>query len=293
MNKTVLITGATSGIGQAATETFASRGYTVFATYRSTAQREELGAIDNVVPVQMDVTSPHDLERTRATIAAHVGDDGLYALINNAGITYSAPFEFTDEQRAREVMEVNLMAPYRITQTLIPLLSAYSQRHPVKSRVVNVASWAGVIASPFIPFYNASKFALIGLTESMFYDLRLLDIHTALAIPGITRTPLLNKTTDAATASLDVMPAEGRARYQQLFDHYATMSARSESIPIVATPDKVARKLYRMVDRRAPRFRNHLGIDATVMDNLMARLPWSARVAMNTHMYQLNKHAIA
>jgi NAD(P)-dependent dehydrogenase (short-subunit alcohol dehydrogenase family) len=291
MNKTVLITGATSGIGKAATETFAARGYTVFATYRSTGQHETPQAIENVIPVQMDVTNPDDLKRAQATIAAHVGDEGLYALINNAGTTYSAPFEFAHEQRAREVMDVNLFAPYRITQTFIPLLSAYSERHPVKSRVVNVASWAGVIASPFIPFYNASKFALVGLTESMFYDLRLLGIHTALAIPGLTKTPLLTKTTDDATASLDAMPPEGRARYQHLFDHYATMSARSESMPMIATTDSVARKLYRIVNKRKPKYRNHLGIDATIMDNIMTRLPWNARVAMNTHMYRLNQPA--
>jgi NAD(P)-dependent dehydrogenase (short-subunit alcohol dehydrogenase family) len=293
MNKTVLITGATSGIGKAATDTFAERGYTVFATYRSAVQRETLEAINNVIPVQMDVTSADDLRRAQAAIASHVGDEGLYALINNAGTTYSAPFEFTDEQRAREVMEVNLMAPYLITQAFIPLLGAYSEQHPVKARVVNVASWAGVIASPFIPFYNASKFALIGLTESMFYDLRLLGIHTALAIPGMTKTPLLTKTTDDATASLNAMPLEGRARYRHLFDHYATMSARSQSMPMIATPDSVAHKLYRIVDKRNPRYRNHLGVDASVMDNVMTRLPWSARVAMNTHMYRLNQPAAA
>jgi len=293
MKKTILITGATSGIGRAATSEFAARGYEVFATYRTDTDRDALAAIEGVHPIQMDVTSPADLERAYATVAAQVGDEGLYALLNNAGITYAAPFEFADEQRAREVIEVNVMAPYRITQAFLPLLVAHGDRHAVKPRVVNVASWAGLMAAPFIPFYNASKFAVIGLTESMFYDLRLLGIHTALAIPGITNTPLLAKTTDDATASLAAMPADGRARYQALFDHYATMGESSASMPLLATPEKVARRLHRIVDRRKPRFKNHLSIDASLIDNVMTRLPWAARVAMNTRMYRLDGRTAA
>ncbi len=114
-------------------------------------------------------------------VSEATGDDGLYALINNAGITYSAPFEYADEDRAREVMDVNLMAPFRITQAFIPLLVKHNKRNEIKSRVVNIASWAGLMSAPFIPFYNASKFAIIGLTESMYYDLGLLDIQVVLA----------------------------------------------------------------------------------------------------------------
>jgi NAD(P)-dependent dehydrogenase (short-subunit alcohol dehydrogenase family) len=286
MRKSVFITGATSGIGRAATLELASRAYEVFATYRSEADRQALEAVDGVYPLQMDVTVAADLARAYTAVAERVGEDGLYAVVNNAGITYSAPFEFADESRAREVMEVNVMAPYRITQAFIPLLVAHNDRNTVKSRVVNVASWAGLMGSPFIAFYNASKFAVIGLTESMFYDLRLLDIHAVLAIPGITRTPLLAKTTGDGTASLRAMPAEGRARYRELFDHYATMS--EEASPMLATPEKVARRLYRIVDTPRPRFRNNLGIDASLVDRVMTRLPWAARVALNTRMYRLD-----
>ncbi|QPP05143.1 SDR family NAD(P)-dependent oxidoreductase [Streptomyces bathyalis] len=288
MKKSILITGATSGIGRAATTEFASQGYQVFATYRADDHRGELAATDNVHPIRMDVTDAADLERAYAAVAEAVGGDGLYAVLNNAGITYSAPFEYLDEKRAREVMEVNVIAPYRITQTFIPLLIAHNKSNHVKARVVNIASWAGLMASPFIAFYNASKFAVIGLTESMFYDLRLLDIHTVLAIPGITKTPLLAKTTGDGSAALDTMPAEGRARYQDLFDHYATMSARSEAMPMLATPEKVAHKLHRIVDKPKPRFKNNLGIDASLIDHVITRLPRAARVAMNRRMYQLD-----
>lgn len=287
MKKSILITGATSGIGRAATTEFASRGYLVFATYRSESDRPELAAIDNVHPIQLDVTDSADIDRAYAVIAATVGDDGLYAVLNNAGINYSAPFEVIDESRAREVLEINLMAPYRITQKFIPLLTAHSARNKVKARVVNVASWAGLMSSPFIGFYNASKFAVIGLTESMFYDLRLLDIHAVLAVPGVTKTPLLAKTTASGTETLAAVPAEARQRYRELLEHYATMSASSDDMPMLATPEKVARKLHRVIDKPKPRFKYNLAIDATIIDRVVTRLPWSARVAMNTRMYKL------
>ncbi len=156
----------------------------------------------------MDVTRREDIVRAFGEISAEVGDDGLYALVNNAGIGYAAPFEYASEARGREVMDVNLMAPFNVSQVFLPLFAKHNTRSGVKARIVNVASWAGMMGQPFIPFYNASKFGLVGLSESMFYDLGLLDIHVVLASPGTTKTPMLKKTTNAGTSSLDSMPAE-------------------------------------------------------------------------------------
>lgn len=223
--KSILVTGAGSGIGRATVELLTSAGYRVFATHRSREDGDDLANIDNVVPLRVDVTSTEDVTRAVQDVSSHVGDDGLYAVINNAGITYAAPFEFADEARGREVMEVNLMAPFRVAQAFLPLLLRHNSRDAVKARVINIASWAGTFGQPFIPFYNASKFALSGLSESMFYDLGLLDVHVVLASPGITRTPLLGKTTRGGMESLERMPAEARALYQPLLEHYATLSA--------------------------------------------------------------------
>ncbi len=70
---------------------------------------------------------------------------------------YTAPFEYTDEERARQMIEVNLMAPFKITQTFIPLLKKHNANNAIKARVINIASWAGYIGQPFIPFYNCLK----------------------------------------------------------------------------------------------------------------------------------------
>jgi NAD(P)-dependent dehydrogenase (short-subunit alcohol dehydrogenase family) len=168
VTKSILITGATSGIGMASTLLFSKNSYRVFATYRNENDRNELQKIRNVHPVKLDVTNADDIQNAFRQVSEIVYNDGLYAIINNAGITYTAPFEFADEQRARQVMEVNVMAPYKITQTFIPLLKRYNTKHNINARVVNIASWAGYLGQPFIPFYNASKAALIGLSESSY-----------------------------------------------------------------------------------------------------------------------------
>ena len=158
----------------------------------------------------------------------------------------------------------------------------------MKARIVNISSWAGALGQPFIPFYNASKFALAGLTESMFYDLGLLDVHVVLASPGITKTPLLEKTTRAGTESLERMTAEGRARYQPLLEHYATLSATYGNSPWFQTPEQVAKKLLRVVEARRPRFKYELAADACFVDRFLARfVPWTLKVALNRSTFRL------
>jgi len=288
MKKSILVTGATSGIGRAAAELFASRGYLVFATYRKAEDRPALASLANVHPIRMNVTNADDVTRAASEVAAVVGADGLYAILNNAGVAYAAPFEFADEDRGREVMDVNVMAPFNVSQVFLPLFAKHNAKNAVKARIVNVASWAGVMGQPFIPFYNASKFAITGLTESMFYDLGLLDVHVVLASPGTTKTPLLGKTTRTGTESLDRMTPEGRARYQPLLDHYATLSVEYGSSPFFQTPEQAAKKLLGIVDTKRPRFKYDLSTDACVVNRFIARfVPWTLKVAMNRSMFHL------
>jgi NAD(P)-dependent dehydrogenase (short-subunit alcohol dehydrogenase family) len=213
----------------------------------------------------------------------------LYAIINNAGITYTAPFEFVEEKRAREVMDVNVMAPYKITQTFIPLLKKHNANNNIKARVINIASWAGYMGQPFIPFYNASKAALIGLSESMFYDLGLLDIHVVLASPGVTKTPLLEKTTGDGVANLQGFTKEGQEFYKPYFDHYKTLSESSRNSNFFQKPEDIAKKLFKIAESGKPGFKYNLAIDAVIMDKVMTKfIPFSWRVAMNKSMFKLN-----
>ncbi len=290
MNKPILVTGATSGIGQAVTRALSTRGHDVFATYRDPSHRAALAELENVHPIQLDLSDVQQIGPALEQIAAAVADDGLYAVINNAGIGYTAPFEFANLERVREIIEVNLIAPYLVTQASIPLLGRYNESNVVKARVINVASWAGTMATPFIGFYNATKAGLVGLSESMYYDLGLLDILTVLANPGVTKTPLHAKTTGAALESLASMSPDDRERYRPYLEHFATMGDRSDGVKMLLSAEQAAAKIAAIVDARKPRYKYNLSVDAKVVDGFVTRfLPFAARAALNRRMYRLDR----
>jgi NAD(P)-dependent dehydrogenase (short-subunit alcohol dehydrogenase family) len=294
MKKSILITGATSGMGKAFTELLSQKGFQVFATYRNSKDADALTKLKNVYPVKMDVTNEADIHSALNEITSVAKEDGLYAIINNAGITYTAPFEYADEARAREVMEVNVMAPFKITQAFIPLMKVYNRKNDVKARVINIASWAGYLGQPFIPFYNASKAGLIGLSESMYYDLGLLDIHVVLASPGVTKNPLLEKTTNDGVNSLKGFPEEGQRFYKPYFDHYKTLSESSRNSKFFPTSEEIAKKILKIVERKEPKFKYNLAIDAIIVDKIMTKfIPFSWRIAMNKKMFKLNKQEMS
>lgn len=289
MKKSVFITGATSGIGRASTHIFSRKGYEVFATYRNRNDAEVLSRIPNVHPIKMDVTNTLEIHDAFQRVSTLCGDNGLYAIINNAGITYTAPFEFADAERAAKVMDVNVMAPYKITQTFLPLLKKHNRINTVKSRVINIASWAGQVGQPFIPFYNASKAALMALTESMYYDLGLLDIHVVLASPGITKTPFLEKATQDGVDNLQGFSEEGLRFYKPYFDHYRSMSTRSRDSKFFPTPEDIAAKLFKIGETKKPKFKYNLAMDALLIDKILTKfIPFSWRAVMNKRMFKLN-----
>jgi len=157
---------------------------------------------------------------------------------------------------------VNVWAPFRITQKFIPLLKKHNSKNKIKSRVINITSWAGILSQPLNFAYNISKFGIIGLTEAMYYDLGLLDIHVVDASPGVTKTPLLKKTTDSAAVYAD-LPEEGKVFYKKYVDYLDEMSSSSNDSNFLLTPEKIA-----------------------LMGGFVRRfLPFSWRVAMIKQMY--------
>ncbi len=286
MEKSVLITGASSGIGACAAELFSQNGYRVFAGYRSDTDGRNLAQIANVTPVKVDVTVVEEIEQAIAAVSAELEECGLYAIINNAGLTYTAPFEYADEEKMRHVMDVNVWGIVRLTQGCIPLLKRFNEQNSVKSRVINVTSWAGILGQPFNGAYNASKFALVGLTEAMYYDLGLLGIHVVSASPGVTKTRLLARTTDASQA-YESMPEEGKEFYKKYIDKLDSIGASANSSSALATPEKIARGLFDLVERKKPGLKQDLATDARLMNLLRRLLPFSWSSRMFKRMYKL------
>jgi NAD(P)-dependent dehydrogenase (short-subunit alcohol dehydrogenase family) len=184
VSKTVLVTGASSGIGRRITEHLAAQGYLVYATARKDEDLKALGAIKNVRPIRLDVTQPADIEAALETVTK--AGRGLYGLVNNAGV---ATFGTIAKMRMEEFdlsMKVNVYGPVMMIKAFTPLIVAE------KGRIVNIGSPSGITdgGGPDIAAYVMSKHAIEGLTDSLVLQLGPLGVHVTAVEPGAYRSDM-------------------------------------------------------------------------------------------------------
>jgi NAD(P)-dependent dehydrogenase (short-subunit alcohol dehydrogenase family) len=179
--KTVLITGASSGIGEAAAQYFLGQGWRVAATAR---KPETLGAwsrTENVIALPLDVTSSDSVQTAIANALQRLGS--LDVLVNNAGVGSAGPLEAIPLSDVEQHFQTNFFGPVRMIQEIVPIFR--EQKHGV---IVNVSSIVGKFGVPFISPYCAGKFAMEGLSESLYYELRPFNIRIKLVEPGGIKT---------------------------------------------------------------------------------------------------------
>ena len=178
--RSVLITGTSSGIGEATALRLDRAGMRVFAGVRNPADGEALTAkaSDRLHPVQIDITDDASVAAAAEEIADVVGDDGLWGLVNNAGAGYPGPMETISIEDLRAQLEVNLVGHVRVTQALLPLLRA------ANGRLVFVGSVGGRIAFPFAGPYHMTKFAMEALADVWRQELHPDSIEVSLIEPG-------------------------------------------------------------------------------------------------------------
>lgn len=174
--KAVLVTGASTGIGRKITEKLAADGYFVYAGARKEEDLKVLGAIKNVQPVRLDVTSSHDIEAALAAIKQ--GGRGLYALVNNAGVATVGSVAETTPEEFDLVMAVNLAGPYRMTRAFQPLIIAD------KGRIITIGSISGILASPDLAAYSMSKHAMEAFADSLATQMNGVGVQVSIVEPG-------------------------------------------------------------------------------------------------------------
>ncbi|KQS76389.1 SDR family oxidoreductase [Rhizobium sp. Leaf383] len=175
MTKTVLITGCSSGFGEAAAAYFADRGWNVIATMRNPSP--PLNDRLNVFVTRLDVQDPASIKAAVAEGVARFGR--LDVVVNNAGYGLSGIFEGTPREKVRDQFEVNVFGVMDVIRETLPYF-----RKNRSGLYVNVSSGAGIFALPMISLYNASKFALEGFSESLSYELAALGIGVKIVEPG-------------------------------------------------------------------------------------------------------------
>jgi NAD(P)-dependent dehydrogenase (short-subunit alcohol dehydrogenase family) len=186
MNKTVLITGTSSGIGRASVLKFQREGWNVIATMRSPEKETELNRLENVLVVALDVVK---LETVESAIQAGLEKFGqIHAVVNNAGSAVLGVFEWTSEEQIKRVFETNVYGPMRVIKAVLPHL-----REKGEGVIINISSGGGRITFPITSIYHSSKFALEGFTESLAYELIPFGIRTKIVEPGSTATKFVGE----------------------------------------------------------------------------------------------------
>lgn len=192
--KTVLITGASTGIGRSAAEYLASRGWQVFAGIRKAQDGEALiAANEQIKPILLDVTNPEQVNAAVETIRAALAGQKLAGLVNNAGIANMGPLALQPLDQFKAHFDVNVFGLLRASQAFAPLLGMDETLAGPPGRIINITSVGGRLASPFLGAYTATKHAVESMTDSLRRELVLFGIDAIAIGPGAVRTPIWDK----------------------------------------------------------------------------------------------------
>lgn len=265
--RSILVTGASTGIGEACVLELDRRGHRVFAGVRSEkdAQRLRGQGSQRLIPVLLDVTSAEQITAAAAKVREIVGDRGLDGLVNNAGIGLGGPLEVIPLEKLRLQFEVNVVGQIAVTQAMIPLLRM------ARGRIVNVGSLNGRISAPYIGPYAASKHAMEALTDAMRLELRHWGIAVSIIEPANVKTPIWGKVHDFTDHLIGEVTPEQLALYQrdvEAMRHAVTRLAET-GMPVQRVVHAVLRALF----ARRPRTRYPVGAGIGILLNAVKFVP--------------------
>ncbi|MEY2757683.1 MAG: hypothetical protein RIR33_1461 [Pseudomonadota bacterium] len=204
--KSIVVTGASTGIGWGCTKVLTQKGFHVFGSVRKQADADRLSAAfgDAVTPLLFDVTDAQAVAAGALDVGARLAGATLAGLVNNAGIANPGPLLHVDIAYFRQQLEVNVTGQLIVTQAFAPLLGASPEtRTKTPGRIAMMSSVGGKVGMPFVGPYNTSKFALEGLSESLRRELMLYGVDVIVIAPGAIATPIWDK-----ADALDLSPYE-------------------------------------------------------------------------------------
>jgi NAD(P)-dependent dehydrogenase (short-subunit alcohol dehydrogenase family) len=215
--KQVVITGVSTGIGEAAAKVMVSRGFRVFGSVRKTADASRLqGELGEMfVPLLFDVTDESAVLAEADRVSQMLQTDNLDGLVNNAGIEVAGPLPHLPTEQFRHQLEVNLLGPFIVTKAFLPLLGTDPARKGPPGRIVNVSSTSARIAGPFTGAYAASKFGLEGFSDSLRRELILFGIDVIIIRPGAIVTPIWQKSAGLTGRFLETPFTEALTKFEQ------------------------------------------------------------------------------
>jgi NAD(P)-dependent dehydrogenase (short-subunit alcohol dehydrogenase family) len=251
--KVALVTGASSGIGQAIALRLASRGLAVYGTARNVSDEGEGRPFQLV---RLDVRSDQSVASCVDEVVARAGR--LDILVNNAGYALSGAAEETSIEEAKAQFDTNFFGAVRVVNAALPTM-----RKQRAGKIINIGSLIGLMGVPFMPFYAATKFALEGYSEALWHELKPLGISVSLVEPEFVHTGLTDRGSLAARRLADYDGPRQRA-----------LAAARRFVDTGIAPEEVASRVLQIVDSASPRLRYRVGADAKWLPRLKAVSPW-------------------
>lgn len=251
-DQTVLVTGASSGIGYATALYLAEKGYSVIGTSRSAnrlagLRKEATERGLTLATIELDINSDEGVDTVLPSLIKEHGP--VDVLVNNAGFNMWGPVESLSTEELKAQFETNFLAPCRLIRAVLP--GMVSRGH---GAIVNISSVLGRIGTPFNGAYASSKFALEGISESLQVELRPLGVRVALVEPGLYGTDLIKNQTIAKRADAEDLP------YRRYVEKYRSRHRRFDWF--MGDPIAVAKVVHRVIRSGRPRFRYQVGVEA-------------------------------
>ena len=267
-----MVTGASSGIGEAIALRLARAGFEVFAGVRQELDAERLRS-RGLRPLRLDVRDERQVRAAAEEVRSALGPARLAALVNNAGVVMPGPLEFVPLDLLREQLEVNVIGQLAAIQAFLPLL------RQAAGRIVNIGSIDGKVATPLLGPYAASKFAVEGLSDALRRELRPWGIQVTVIEPGAIKTRIWEKGRIAGDAMLEHAPVQAQSQYGPLVQKVRAESVKAEQERSLA-PDAVAKIVEHALTVRQARTRYLVGRDARLRAALDYLLPDRAMDAL-------------
>ncbi|MBV8798296.1 MAG: SDR family oxidoreductase [Alphaproteobacteria bacterium] len=247
--KSVVVTGASTGIGWGCVKVLAGKGFHVFGSLRKEADAARLKAEfgDRFTPLLFDVTDAAAVNRGAEQAAMALGNATLAGLVNNAGIAVAGPLLYLNIDELRHQLEVNVTGQLIVTQAFVPLLGADRSRQGAPGRIVMITSIGGRNANPFVGPYSASKFALEGLSESLRRELMIFGIDVIVVAPGAVATPIWDKAEQIDTSRYANTPYA--TSLNKVKDYLLTLGRKG------FPPEKIGQAVHRALTISKPQVR--------------------------------------
>jgi len=281
--KSVVISGASSGIGWSSVGRMSRAGWRVFATVRKELDREKLRAdfAENVYPVLMDVENEASIAAAARDIESQLSGRGLDGLVNVAGIGMVRPLEYASLKDLRQIFEINVFGQVAVTQALSRVLRR------ARGRIVNITSVGVNVAIPFGGLLNASKSAFAKISDTLRLEMHRFGVRVIAIEPGAIATPAVDKTLGDLEQVIRNLPPEAQTEYGALIRKMGRRAYEMEKNG--SSPDVVAAAVHHALASSRPRIRYRVGKHAKLLATLPKILPESLMDALLRKMLGLSE----